>query len=173
VLHITFTRCLCWDLTTWDQAGPLGDCSPRLCQLRINGLTPVSKYWMYWSHVGDMVPVNLVAVHQQKIGFTSTASIVVLGEKLGTEPQTDQLAWCGLCREPFFSGAVALLNSVDDYAKGCYALTMFDTYGLGPYAGWAWDAYGVLVRFPLQGVHWYKSPRLSNMSHCLFVSVST
>jgi hypothetical protein len=29
-----------------------------------------------------------------------------------------------LCREPFFSGAVALLNSVDDYAKDCCTLTM-------------------------------------------------
>jgi hypothetical protein len=29
-----------------------------------------------------------------------------------------------LSREPFFSGAVALLNSIDDYTKDCYALTM-------------------------------------------------
>jgi hypothetical protein len=29
-----------------------------------------------------------------------------------------------LCQEPFFSGAVALLNSVDDFAKGCYMWTM-------------------------------------------------
>jgi hypothetical protein len=29
-----------------------------------------------------------------------------------------------LCRGPFFSGAVALFSAVDDFAKGCYALTM-------------------------------------------------
>jgi hypothetical protein len=47
----------------------------------------------------------------------------------------------------FFSGAVALLNSVDDYAKGCYALTVWNTYGLGPYVDLAWHACGVLVGF--------------------------
>jgi hypothetical protein len=49
--------------------------------------------------------------------------MAVLGEKLGTEPHIGQPVCCGLCQEPFFSGAVALLNSVDDYVKGCYALT--------------------------------------------------
>jgi hypothetical protein len=32
--------------------------SPRLCQLRTEGLIPVSKYWMYQSHAGDMGPVS-------------------------------------------------------------------------------------------------------------------
>jgi hypothetical protein len=50
--------------------------------------------------------------------------MAVLGEKLGTDPRIDQPTWCGLCREPFFSGAVALPIAVDDFAKGCYALTM-------------------------------------------------
>jgi hypothetical protein len=58
------------------------------------------------------------------IGFAPTTSMVVLGEKLGTDLRIDQSACCGLCQEPFFSGAVALLNSIDDYVKGCYALTV-------------------------------------------------
>jgi hypothetical protein len=58
------------------------------------------------------------------IGFAPTASMVILGEKLGTDPQIGQSVCCVLCREHFFSGAVILPNSVDDYAKGCYALTM-------------------------------------------------
>jgi hypothetical protein len=70
-----------------------------------------------------MGPVSLIAGHQQKVGFTPTASMVVLGEKLGMNPRIDQPSCCGLGQEPFFSGAVALLNSVDDYAKGCYELT--------------------------------------------------
>jgi hypothetical protein len=78
--------------------------------------------------------VSLVAGRQQKVGFTPTASLVGSGEKLGMDPRIGQLSYCGLCREPFFSGAVDLLNSVDDNAKGCYALTARDTYGLGPYA---------------------------------------
>jgi hypothetical protein len=38
------------------------------------------------------------------------------------DPQTSQPACCGLGREPFFSGAVDLLKSVNDYVKDCYAL---------------------------------------------------
>jgi hypothetical protein len=52
-----------------------------------------------------------------------TASMFVLEEKLGTDLCIGQSASCGLCREPFFSGAVALFIVVDDFAKGCYALT--------------------------------------------------
>jgi hypothetical protein len=42
-------------------------------------------------------------------------------------PWIDQSLCCGSGQEPFFLGVVDLLNSVDDYAKGCY------TYGQGPY----------------------------------------
>jgi hypothetical protein len=34
-----------------------------------------------------------------------------------------QIVCCGLCQESFFSGVVALLNSVDAYVKGCYMRT--------------------------------------------------
>jgi hypothetical protein len=57
-------------------------------------------------------------------GFTPTTSMTVLGEKLTMDPRIGQPACCGLCRGPFFSGAVALFSAVDDFAKGCYALTM-------------------------------------------------
>jgi hypothetical protein len=60
----------------------------------------------------------------QKVGFIPTASMVVLGEKLGMDPWISQLSCCGLGWKPFFLGAVALVNSVDDYIKGCYALTV-------------------------------------------------
>jgi hypothetical protein len=67
--------------------------------------------------------IGLVAGHQQKVGFAPTTSMVVLGEKLGTDLRIGQPSCYGLGQEPFFSGAVALLNSVDDYVKGFYALT--------------------------------------------------
>jgi hypothetical protein len=69
---------------------------------------------MYWSHAGDMGLVSLVVGHRSMLGFTPTASLVGSGEKLGTDPRIDQPARCGLCREPFFSRAVGMLNSVDD-----------------------------------------------------------
>jgi hypothetical protein len=43
--------------------------------------------------------------------------------------QIGQPSCCGSGRESFFSGAVDLFNSVDDYAKGCYTRTARDTYG--------------------------------------------
>jgi hypothetical protein len=71
-----------------------------------------------------MGPVCLLVGRQQKIGYAPTASMALLGEKMGTDPWIGQPACFGLCQETFFSGAVALLNSVDDYVKGCYVLTM-------------------------------------------------
>jgi hypothetical protein len=155
-----FARGLCGDWITGDRAGPLGGCSTRLCRLRTDGLAPASKYWTYWSHAGDMVPLSLVAGHQQKIGFAPTTSMAVSGEKLGTDPRISQLTYCGLCWETFFSGAVALPNSIDDYVKGCYALTVCNVCGM-------------LVGFLLQGVHRFESLRLSDMSNRLFAAVST
>jgi hypothetical protein len=57
------------------------------------------------------------------LGFAPTALLIGSGEKLGMDPWIGQPACCGLCREPFFSEAVALLNFVDDYVKGRYMWT--------------------------------------------------
>jgi hypothetical protein len=70
-----------------------------------------------------MDPVSLLTCHQQMIDFAPTASIAVPGEKLGTNPWIGQPVCCGLCQKPFFSGAVTLLNFVDDCVKVYYALT--------------------------------------------------
>jgi hypothetical protein len=42
-------------------------CSPRLCWLRTDELAPASKYWMFWSHAGDMWLVRLVVYRQQMV----------------------------------------------------------------------------------------------------------
>jgi hypothetical protein len=55
--------------------------------------------------------------------FTPTASMVGLGEKLGTDPRIGQPSCCGLGQEPFFSRAVALSIVIDDFVKGCYTWT--------------------------------------------------
>jgi hypothetical protein len=108
-----------------------------------------------------------------KGGPTPTSSMTALREKLGTDSQIGQLACCGLCWELFFLGVVTLSVTVDNFMKGCYALTTWDTYHLGPYAVWAWDACDVLVRFHLHGVLWFESPWLSNISNCLFATGNT
>jgi hypothetical protein len=57
------------------------------------------------------------------------ASLAGSGEKLGTDPRIGQPACCGLCREPFFSGAVGSIQI-------CWRLTNGATYGDRP-----WEAY--------------------------------
>jgi hypothetical protein len=42
----------------------------RLCQLRTEGLIPVSKYLTYRSHADDMCPVSLVAGHPHVLGLS-------------------------------------------------------------------------------------------------------
>jgi hypothetical protein len=81
----------------------------------------------------------------------STASLVGSVEKLGADPRISQSSCCGLCREPFFLGAVTLSNSVDDAQKVA-------TYGDCPqkaYAGRTWtgvgSVHGVLVGFSPAG----------------------
>jgi hypothetical protein len=47
----------------------------------------------------------------------STTSLAGSGEELGMDPQIGQPTCWRLCREPFFSGAVTLSNSVNDSRK--------------------------------------------------------
>jgi hypothetical protein len=129
----------------------LQGCSVLLCRLRTDELASVRKYWTYRSHVGvygPSEPSNLPSIER---GFTPTASMAGSGEKLSTNPHIGRSSCCGLCREPFFLGAVALSIAVDDGTKVCYMWTTWDTYGLGPYVDWAWKSCGVLVGFSPAG----------------------
>jgi hypothetical protein len=123
----------------------LKGCSPRLCRLMTDGLTPTSKYWIYRSHTGVYGPSKPINLPSTEGDFTPTASMAGSREKLGTDPRIGQPSCCALCREPFFLGAVTLSIAVDDDAKGWYMWTTWDTYGLGPYADWAWNVCDVLV----------------------------
>jgi hypothetical protein len=75
---------------------------------------------MYRLHAGVYGPSKPSSLPSTEGGFTLIASMVALGEKLGTDQRIDQPACYGLCREPFFSGAVALSIVVDDFVKGCH-----------------------------------------------------
>jgi hypothetical protein len=78
---------------------------------------------MYRSHAGVYGPNKPSTRRQQKLDFAPTASLVGPGEKLGIDPWIGQPVCCGLRWEPFFTRTVTLLNSVDDYVKGCYMWT--------------------------------------------------
>jgi hypothetical protein len=97
------------------------DCIPCLCQLRTDGLAPQA--------IIEQEPSSWLST---EACLFSTTLFTIVGEKLGMDPQTSKPSCCGLGRQPFFSWVVGLFKSVDDYMKGCYALTMRDTYGLGP-----------------------------------------
>jgi hypothetical protein len=64
----------------------LQGCNPRLCRLRINGLAPANKYWMYRSHAGVYGPNNPCSLLSTGAWLKRTASVVVLGEKLRWVP---------------------------------------------------------------------------------------
>jgi hypothetical protein len=121
--------------------------NPRLCRLMTVGLAPTSKYWTYRLHASVYEPSRPSNWLSTEAWLFPTASLVVLGEKLGTDLWISQPSCCGSCRESFFSGAVNLFKSVDDFMKGCYMLTTWDTYGWGPYVDREWKACGVLAGF--------------------------
>jgi hypothetical protein len=84
------------------------------------------------------------------LGFALTASMVGSGEKLGTDQRIGQPACCGLCQELFFSGAVSLLNSVDDYVKGCHVRRLLaeSVHGLTWEAtlGYEWGLFVAVIK---------------------------
>jgi hypothetical protein len=100
-----------------------------------------------------------------------TASLAVVGEKLGTNPWIGQPSCYGLCREPFFLGlwiCSNLLTATRNVAIcGPHEIRMVESH--------MWTKREKRVTcwsgFLLQGVHWFESPRLSDMSTaCLWQS---
>jgi hypothetical protein len=73
------------------------------------------------------------------------ASLAGSGEKLGMDPRIGQPTCCGLCREPFFSGAVGSVQICRCLTNGCHVREA--------YAGRRWTGVGsvhvLLVGFPL------------------------
>jgi hypothetical protein len=92
---------------------------------------------------------------------------------MGMNPRISQPACCGLCREPFFSGAVTLSSAVDDSQRvaicGLREIHMVLDHTRTEHG----NRVACWSGFPLQGVHRFKSPRLSDMSNRLFVAVIT
>jgi hypothetical protein len=97
--------------------------------------------------------------------------MVVLGEKLGDGPM-DHSVGLGVV-----SGALFLKSSrvCPTLLVACERLPCTGTASrkrTPDVHGLAWEAYvSCWLGFPLHGVHQFKSPRLSDMSNCLFVVV--
>jgi hypothetical protein len=180
-------------LITWDRTRPLGGkyrtvswegrgvvlvsrhqqgCSRRLCRLMTDGLAPVSKYWTYQSHAGDMGPVSLVACYRHMFGFHYYFNGCV--ERETGWRTCGSLSWAG-----FVSGALFLGSSwvCPTLLMACERLPRMGTVRrkhMSDVCGLAWEVYvSCWWGFPLQGVQWFESPWLSDMSNRLFVVVFT
>jgi hypothetical protein len=127
---------------------------------------PVSKYWAYRSHAGDMDPLRLVVCHQWVLDLSALLHWRGWERKWSGSrgPLSRAERWS---QEHFFSRVVHLSNFVGDLAKCCYTWTTWDTYGRGSYVDQAWKACDVLIGFSLQGVHRFESLWLSDMSNHL------
>jgi hypothetical protein len=144
--------------------------SPRLCWLMIEGLVPVSKYWTYRSHADVYVPSKPSSMPSIEGGFTPTASMAALGEKLRTDSWIGQPVCCELCQESFFgsSGSVYRCWWLHERLPCMWAAHRKHMRGV---RGLVREAYvSCWLDFPLQDIHWFESPRLSDMSNCLFVA---
>jgi hypothetical protein len=138
--------------------------APCLCQLRTDGLTPMSKYWTYRSHAGDLGVVSLVACHRQKLGLS------LLLQWLASK--RNWVRTCGSVSRragdcvgsPFSQELWDPSKSIGDSRKvvmcwPCEICMIWDhtqTECVMRVACWS--------DFALQGVHGFKSPRLSDMS---------
>jgi hypothetical protein len=109
--------------------------SPCLCRLRTEGLIPVSKYWTYRSHSGVYGLSKPTSWLPTEGWLFPTTSMVGSGEKLDTDPWITQSGW-GLCRKPFFLGAVDLFKYVGDCAKGCHVRRLSTGSVHGAYGDW-------------------------------------
>jgi hypothetical protein len=106
-----------------------------------------------------------------EIWLKLTSLLVGLGEKLGTDLWIGQPACCRLCREPFsreqWDPSKSVYGSGKVTIRGILEIRMVD--------GHTWTERGKCVAcwmsFPLQGVHRFGSPWLSDMSTaCLWQS---
>jgi hypothetical protein len=93
--------------------------SPRLCRLRIVRLTPVSKYWTYRSHAGDMGPVNLVACCWWIFGFLH-CFIGWLGRETGYGPADRSAGVLWIVLEALFLGSSDSIQLCRWLVEGCH-----------------------------------------------------
>jgi hypothetical protein len=107
------------------------------------------------------------------LGFAPTASLAGSGEKLGMDPRIGQRCAVDCVGSPSsrVQWACSTLSMTRERLP-CMG-TAHRKRALGV-LGLAWETYVMCWSgFPLQGVHQFESPRLSDMTNRLFVTVIT
>jgi hypothetical protein len=136
-------------MITWDRTGSLAEgggpsvgkdeesdvkiqhlqcCSPCVYRLRTEGLVPVSKYWSYWSHIGDMGPVNRYSQSATDAYLYNHCFNGCEEREIGWIPTDRSVSVLRCWREHFFLGAVALSKAIYEYAKGWHVRLVMSTY---------------------------------------------
>jgi hypothetical protein len=151
----------------------LQDCSPRLCRLRTVRLAPASKYWTYRSHVGDIGPVRLVVDYQQKLNFSPLLHWL-LWERSWVRTRGSDDRRVVDCVGSHSSRVQWICSNLLTTA---WKVAIYGPREICMVVEYTWTERGKRMTcwsgFPLQGVHWFELPWLSNMSNRLFVAVIT
>jgi hypothetical protein len=93
-----------WYVESWHLKG----CSPRLCQLRTDGLPLVSKYWTYRSHAGDMGPVSLVVGCRHRVILPPLLQWLARERKWIRTRVSISRCVVDYVRSPFFKSSVSI-----------------------------------------------------------------
>jgi hypothetical protein len=149
----------------------LQGCSHHLCRLRTVQLGPMSKYWTYRSHAGDMGPVNLVVGHRRSLAY-APCFIGWFRRETGYGPTDRSAGVLWIVSGALFLGSSGICPNLSvprerlPRTGTAYRKRMLGVCGL------PWEAYvSCWSGFPLHGVHRFESPWLSDMSNHLFVVV--
>jgi hypothetical protein len=93
--------------------------------------------------------------------------MAVRGEKLGGDLQITQPTCWDVVGSPFFLREMDPFDFVDDFVKGSHVWGLYrEAYECYTWTGTR-SVCVMCIRFPVQGVHQFKSPRLSDMSNRL------
>jgi hypothetical protein len=92
---------------------------PRLCQLRTVRLAPMSKYWTYRSHAGDIGPVILVTCGWWMFGFLH-CFIGWLGRETGYRPTDRPAGVLRIVSGALFLGSSDSVQLCRRLVKGCH-----------------------------------------------------
>jgi hypothetical protein len=144
--------------------------SPRLCWLRTEGLVPMSKYWTYRSHAGDMSPVSLVAYHRQKLDLNLLLHWLAWERNWVQTRRSVSRRAMDCVGSPFLGSSGIRPNRSMTHERLPRTETTHRKRASGVH-GLAWEAYvSYWLGFPLQGVHRFELLWLSHMRNCLFVT---
>jgi hypothetical protein len=151
----------------------LQGCSPCLCRLRTDRLATASKYWTYRSHDSVYGPSKSSSLPSTEGGFTSTVQWLAQ-ERNWVRTRGSVSHRAVDCVRSSFSREQWLCPSLLMIVRG---VAICEPHEIRMVLDHTRTEHGKHVTcwsgFLLQGVHWFESLRLSDMSNRLFVAVIT